>query len=125
RPRPPTAPPPRPAPARGPAGPPGPARPAARTAPSGWRSASRPPPSVGPRPGGGLAQRPRAPERLDLRHDRPALLVRVVEVRRDADAALRPPVHHEAALDQPLAGVLRPLEVHAHRVAPPDFEGSE
>src|SRR3954464_8067335 len=34
--------------------------------------------SVGPRPGQHLAQRPGVPERLDLRHDRPALLVRVV-----------------------------------------------
>src|SRR5688500_1888795 len=61
-------------------------------------------------------QRPRLAPTPNLLQDPATLLVRVVEVRRDPDSAVRPPVDDVAGLDQPPAAVLAPLEVHAHGV---------
>src|SRR6266446_2387385 len=54
----------------------------------------------------------------DFFHDRPAFVVAVVEMRRDPDPSVRPPVDDESMLDQLLARVLRPFEVDADRASP-------
>src|SRR2546423_9874196 len=58
------------------------------------------------------------PDFLDLLERRVALLVRVVEVRRDPDPRLRPVVDQELALDQFLASGVGSLEVDGDRAAP-------